>query len=135
MWYFFILSPSVTQSLIESSCDELLIQIKTSTPNYQYDLREWVSKECSNHSCILKNKGNKIRKEIKEMNKTKFLGNIDTFKLVIFVLPIVFVWGLYGILSEEPIQQYSKDFLIISALVVTFFCCLGVRFGTYKDDE
>lgn len=46
IYYFVFLVPTSIHKIESSSCEQLLKSIKTSTPNYQYDLREWVSKEC-----------------------------------------------------------------------------------------
>ncbi len=46
VYYWAYLVPSSEIVIAESTCETLLESIKTSTPNYQYDLREWVSKEC-----------------------------------------------------------------------------------------
>lgn len=46
VFYFVVLVPNAEEKINNSTCDELLSSIKTTTPNYQYDVREWISKEC-----------------------------------------------------------------------------------------
>jgi len=47
IYYFVDLAPNVIKDLENSSCETLLERIQSDfIPNYQFDLREWVSKEC-----------------------------------------------------------------------------------------
>ena len=44
--YWLYLSYEHTEQLPNRSCDYLLNQIKSTTPNYDYDVRAWIGKEC-----------------------------------------------------------------------------------------
>jgi len=48
IYYSMIVSPASDLELQQSTCGELLISIQSDgmKPNYQHDVREWISKEC-----------------------------------------------------------------------------------------
>jgi hypothetical protein len=44
--FVYTMSENHVKVIAGSTCEELLENIKTENPNYQYDVRAWIGKEC-----------------------------------------------------------------------------------------